>query len=121
METPQVRGDQIGKITTHKKFKTFMLNMFKGYPAYEYYGIIETYFPDKLGERVINVLEKDQLIEVDKTRLPNKYYRLAPRGIDVAVSFISLDYSQKMLNLTKAVIGLSILTLLCSVSAFFLA
>jgi len=95
------KGDRIHKITTTKKFKKVMIELLKGYPEYEYFGIFESYFTDT-GEKVVQILDKDGLIEISqkKEEMP-AMYRLTPLGINLAISMINLDYSEKVLKYSQ--------------------
>jgi len=102
------KGDEIGKITTIKQFKTIMVDLFRGYPAYEYFGIFESIFGKELGEKIIKILKKDNLIEVvQEERKELTKYRLSAEGINFAISMINLDYSEKTINLSKNVVIIS--------------
>jgi hypothetical protein len=91
-------GSEVDRITMIRTVKGIMIDLFRGYPAYKYWGIIEGRFGDKnLGERVRDTLEKDGFIEIDKTRIPDKLYRLTSRGVDLAISMINLNYGEKIL------------------------
>ncbi len=92
-----VRGDEIGKIKAIKSLKIPMINLFKTYPAYQSFGIIESYFKGDLGNKVVDILEKDGLIEIDSNTQPRRY-RLTPKGIDFAISMINLEYSERVLR-----------------------
>ena len=126
MEKENVVGSEIDKITTIRIVKGIMIDLFRGYPAYEYYGIIEGRFEGGLGNRIVDILEHDELIEIDQKRKPSKYYRLTPRGIDFAISMINLEHSEKMLRyseemkkFTITIIILGGLTLLLSGLTFY--
>ena len=103
------RGDLNG-VPVITKFKTAMLELLKGYPVYQYYGIFESYFANIPGEEVVKILEEDKLITV-KRGGKQPLYRLTKEGIDVTVSLVNLDYSEKMHRFTIAIIILTVLTL----------
>lgn len=113
MNWKNVYRGEINGISVIAKFKTAMLELLKGYPIYHYYGIFESYFADVPGHEVVNILEDDKLITVKRGgRQP--LYRLTKDGIDVAVSLVNLDYSEKMHRFTIAIIVLTILTLIAT-------
>lgn len=132
------KGDQIHKIKVIETLKTPIINLYKTYPLYSFYGIIESYFGGDFGEKTIKKLHKDGFIEMapkkeekflnkklpeDQIRLlkeegkrkPDCWYRLTPKGIDLAMSFINLDYNKTMKRLTKWIIVLSVLTFFVAV------
>src|SRR3989344_7576660 len=104
------KGDIKG-VPTITKFKTAMLELLKGYPAYQYYGIFESYFAGIPGEEIIKILEEDKLITVKRVN-GRSLYRLTKDGIDVAVSLVNLDYSEKMRLLTIVIIVLTVIMLI---------
>ena len=119
MEEEIVSGSEIDKITTIRIVKGIMIDLFRGYPAYVYYGIIEGRFERGLGDKIVDLLEHDGLIELDQTKKPTKHYRLTPKGIDFAISMINLEHSRRILKCTKTIrtltwtmVGVSILTFL---------
>lgn len=108
-------------ITTFEKFKGLMLDMLRGYPKYEYFGKFESVFPNT-GKKIVEILirhgviEKIPIKEVKSSikimtpeelqKLPQGenrllWYRLAPRGVDLAVSMVNLEHSEKMLGYNK--------------------
>lgn len=105
-------------ITTFRKFKGLMLDLLRGYPEYEYFGKFESQFT-KTGEKVVEILSKDNIIELSPTKDGEvKRYRLTPAGINLAISMINLNYSEEVLKYSKEmrcftifVIVLTILTL----------
>lgn len=100
MEEEIISGSDIDKITMIRIVKGIMIDFFRGYPAWGYHGIIEGRFKENLGNIVRDKLENDLLIEVDRTRILIRY-RLAPKGIDFAISMINLDYGEKVLKYSK--------------------
>lgn len=76
-----VKGYETDKITTFRTFKNLMLDLLKGYPAYEYYGKFESVF-GATGEKIVEILSKDKLIELSPVKEGEvKKYRLTPTGI----------------------------------------
>jgi hypothetical protein len=116
MEEPIVNGDKISSITTINKFKGVMNDLVRGYPAYLYYGIFESYFGHQTSV-VLQFLEEDGIIKTISpiTKGEPLKYRVTPKGIDFANSMAQLEYSQKMNKFTKIIIlfgiGTFILTL----------
>ena len=95
------------------RFKGIMRELLKGYPAFEYFGIFESHFGNKLGKDIVKILEDDKLITVNRKGAQTSY-RLSKDGIDVAVSLVNLDYSEKMHQFTIAIIVLTALTLMAA-------
>ena len=76
-----------------------MIDILRGYPAYIYWGIFEGRFEGNLGNIVRQRLKEDGIIEdigVDTQGKP--IYRLTPKGVEFAVSFRNLDYSEKIVK-----------------------
>lgn len=121
--------------TTFRKLKHALLELMKGYPEYVYYGKFESYLT-KTGEKSVDLLIEHEIIE----ELPKKevkkvarneeeekcrWYRLKPRGVDLAISMINLEHSEKIVEssnqmlkytqtiktLTWVIVGASVLTL----------
>jgi hypothetical protein len=107
----QLPGDRIREIKTIEKFKVVMLDLFRGYPGWKYYGVVESYFQEEGVDEIMKILEDDEMISVER-KDGKKYYRLKNRGLDFAVSMINLQHSEKMIKLTKFIIGLTIVTLI---------
>ncbi len=112
-----VKGYESNTITTFRTFKALILDLLRGYPEYEYFGKFESVFA-KTGEKVVETLSKDKLIELSPIKEGEvKKYRLTPTGINLAISLINLEYgervlkySEEMKKFTIAIIVLSILT-----------
>ena len=104
MELSFVRGDRIGSITTIDKFKGIMKELIKGYPAYLYFGIFESYFREN-APAVIKFLEEDGIIRIIQSKKgePIKY-RVTANGIIFASAMVQLDYSERMNTFTKVII-----------------
>lgn len=121
-----VRGDETNTITTFRQFKGLILELLRGYPQYEYFGMFESVF-NKTGEKVVDILDKDKIIEVSPQKEGEvKKYRLTPTGINLAISLINLEYGEKVLKyshemrkFTIAIIVLSILTLIFGLVQLF--
>jgi hypothetical protein len=82
--------------TTIEKFKKVMIDMYKGYPQYIYFGTFEKEFGKKEAVKIIEKLNNDGLINVDYD-ITNKayYYELTSKGINFAIAMIQLNFSQK--------------------------
>lgn len=113
MNLKKIPRGEMGGIPTIIKFKEVMIELFKGYPAFEYFGIFESYFGNDLGGKIVEILKKDKLIELgpEITDKPPRY-RLTGEGINMAISMINLDYSEKMNKFTKWIISLTIITVI---------
>ncbi len=95
--------------TTLEKLRKSIFEMRKGYPLYWYFGKIEYYFEKGLGEKAVEILKKDGIIEFPSEKeikeLNNKltteqrirlnaegkkepkWYRLTEKGMQMAFSF----------------------------------
>src|SRR3989344_2638393 len=107
--------------TTFRKLKRALIELLRGYPDYRFFGKIESYL--KESNSSLKILEKDGIIEFaskEEIKELNKkltqeqgdqlkaegrkepvWYRLAPRGIDLAISMINLEYSEKVIKHSK--------------------
>lgn len=115
--------------TSFMKLKKALLELKDGYPDYVFYGKIEFFV--KTGKKAVDLLNNHGIIdkipreEVEEyiqnmpyeerqklLLLPEedrfRWYRLAPRGIDLVISMINLDYSEKIMKFNKAVIILTL-------------
>ena len=109
------------KITTFRKLKIAMLDLLRGYPEYEYFGKFESFFT-KNGEKVVEILGKDNLIELAPRKKGEQVrYRLTPTGINLAISMINLDYSEKTNYFTKILIRFTIILILMTFGMFIFA
>ena len=109
--------------TTFDNLKKGLLELLKGYPDYAYFGKFEYFL--KKGKSSIKVLSRHKLIEIaskkeskeldmrlteeqwellrkEGTKKPI-WYRLTEKGVDLAVSLINLERSDKMLQSSKIV------------------
>ena len=96
MDLKKIPRGEIEGIPTITKFKGVMIELFKGYPAFKYFGIFESYFGKELGEEIVKILHQDGLLEIfpKKENEPTRY-RLTGDGINMAISMINLDYSEE--------------------------
>lgn len=79
----EISGNNIDKITMSDKIRKTMLDLFRGYPAWKYYGIIESRFKGNLGNIVRDKLQNDGFIDVEK-KDERIYYWLTPQGMQLA-------------------------------------
>ncbi len=102
MDLKKIPRGEIGGVPTIIKFKGVMIELFKGYPAFEYFGIFESYFGKELGEEIVKILNEDGLLRIfpKKGNEPTRY-RLTGDGINMAISMINLDYSEETSNYNK--------------------
>ena len=112
--------------TTFRKLKKALIELLRGYPDYVFYGKIESYI--KSGKGGVDLLHKHQIIEklpvkevkklIDKmpqeevNKLPlgkERFllYRLAPKGVDLAISMINLEYSERVIEHSKQTLNYS--------------
>ncbi len=96
-----IKGSDMEKIKVFETIKGIFIDLFRGYPIYGSFGIIEGRFGDQeLGKRVRDKLDKDGFREVDRTQKP-ELYRLSAKGVDLAISMFNLNYSQEIQKLNK--------------------
>ena len=90
------------KIISFEQLKKVLVELLRGYPEYKYYGKIEFYFTNT-GKKVLEILEEDGIIEIDKKVDQNNpdYYRLTPKGINLAISMITLEHSEEVSKYSK--------------------
>jgi|SRR3989338_5386080 len=102
--------------TTFEKLKKGLFELLRGYPEYMFFGKIEYYLQS--SQSSLKILEKDGIIEFASKKESKKlnekltpeqrvklkaegkkepiWYRLASKGIDLAVSLTNADYSKKI-------------------------
>lgn len=108
--------------TTFENLKKGLLELLRGYPDYRFFGKIEFYL--KNGQSSIKVLDDDNIIELASKKeegllnkqltpeqlsllkkegkeKPDCWYRLAPRGVDLAISMINLEHSERIMEHSK--------------------
>jgi len=122
-----VKGYETNTITTFRKFKGLILDLLRGYPEYVYFGKFESVFTEN-GEKIVDLLVRHEIIEKipekevkkrietlsseELEKLPQGerrllWYRLKPRGIDLAISTINLEYSEKIIEHSKQTLNYS--------------
>ena len=107
--------------TTFDKLKKGLLELLRGYPDYMFFGKIEYYLQSSqsslkiLGEDgIIEFASKKQAKELNKKLTQEQkerlkaegkkepvWYRLAPKGIDLAMSLINLEHGKKVSQYTQ--------------------
>ncbi|MEK6917882.1 MAG: hypothetical protein AABW51_02940 [Nanoarchaeota archaeon] len=96
--------------TTFRKLKKALLEMMRGYPEWGYYGKLQ-YFLPKTGDKSVDLLIDHEIIEelskedvqklqISEEEKKQRWYRLKPRGVDLAISMINLEYSERVLKYT---------------------
>ncbi len=116
-----VKGYETNTITTFRKFKGLMIDLLRGYPEYEYFGKFESVFA-KTGEKVVEILSKDGLIELSHIKEgETKRYRLTPAGINLAISLINLEYSERVLKYSHEMRKFTIVVIIASIGALYFA
>lgn len=120
---PSLSGvKKITEETSFRRLKKALLELLRGYPEYIFYGKIE-YFV-KTRKEAVYLLDKHKIIEkipkedVKKyigrmaieerqklMQLPEedrfRWYRLRPRGVDLAISMINLEHSERVSKYSK--------------------
>lgn len=100
-----VKGYKVDTITTFERLRSALINLLRGYPIYWYYGIIESYFEDNLGNQVVDVLGKDNIIEIRINEKENRReYRLTERGVDVVTALLNQKHSEDVIEYNKKVL-----------------
>ncbi len=134
--------------TTFKRLRHALLELLKGYPAYRFFGKIESYLPESKyslltleKDGIIEFATKKECIELNKKLTPEQWtqlrkegkkeptwYRLSPKGIDLAISIINLEYaektikhSQKTLEYSKEMRRFTIVVITASIGALLFA
>src|SRR3989344_776901 len=128
-------------LTTFRKFKELILDLLRGYPAYVYFGKFESIFT-KNGEKVVDLLIRHDIIEqISKKEVQKRietltpeelgklpqgerrffWYRLKPRGVDLSISMINLDYSEKVLKYSKEMSKFTKVIIIATLGALFFA
>ena len=136
-------------ITTFETFKELILDMLNGYPIWKYFGKFESVFKEHAEEavktlirheiiekvpirdvkKIIESMPEDELKKLPQGKYRLIWYRLAPRGVELAValsnreiSLTNLKISEKMLEFTKTIkrltwviLGVGILTFIASI------
>ena len=118
--------------TTFEKLKKGLLELLRGYPNYIFFGKIEYYLQDgKVLSGIdtkftLKILKKHNIIEFASKEEANKlnkkltseqwaqikaqgkkqptWYRLAPKGIDLAISLINKEHNERIANYQKEVL-----------------
>ena len=96
-ELQEVAGDELDKVEMIEKIRKILMDFLRGYPAWRYFGIIESHFKGELGKRIIQVLKEHNVIEVEEEK-GITYYRLKPKGIEIAVSLSNRRDSKRVLT-----------------------
>lgn len=134
--------------TTFKRLRHALLELLRGYPLYRFFGKIESYLPE--SNYSLLTLKKDEIIEIaseEESQALNKklteeqwnqlraegrkepiWYRLSPKGIDLAISMINLEYAEKTIKHSKRTLAYSeemrkftIVVIIASMGALFFA
>ena len=104
-----------------------MIDLLRDYTQYIYFGKFESVFKEN-GKKIVDLLVRHEIIEKipkkevkkrietmtpeELEKLPRGkekfiWYRLNPRGIDIAISLINLEYSEKVLEHSKQTLNYS--------------
>lgn len=89
-ETNQVMGDRLKDIGMYNRIKLILIDFLRGYPAYKYYGIFETYFKPEIVSEILEQLKQDEIIKLWKLNIEGKEvlgYSLTGKGAQLASSF----------------------------------
>ncbi len=102
MDLKKIYRGEIDGVPVITKFKGVMIELLKGYPALQYFGIFESYFGKELGEEIVKILHEDNLLKIfpKKENEPIRY-RLTGDGINMAISMINWDYSEETSSYNK--------------------
>ncbi len=81
-----------------------MVNMYKGYPRYTYFGTFEKEFGKEEAKNIIEKLRRNDIIEVDYDISKDiHYYSLSSKGMNFAISMINLNFSNKINYFSKRI------------------
>jgi len=94
--------------TTINRFKKIMIEMYRGYPDYIFYGLFHDEFGQERAERIINLLQDDGLIIYGLNRKGHPSYKLTKKGVDFAIAMINLNLSQKTYKFNKRIYGFTL-------------
>jgi len=122
MDLKKIPRGEINGVPMITKFKGVMIELFKGYPGFQYFGIFESYFGKTLGEEIVRILHQDKLLDIfpKKENEPTRY-RLTGDGVNMAISMINLDYSEETHKFTKWIIILTLLTFILGIGQIIFA
>lgn len=96
-----------------KKFRRVVVELYQWFPQHVNSGVIEKEFGKSEGERIIQILKNDGIIEVDYNPSEDVYYyELTSKGVSLALSIVNLEHNETMKLLTYWIIALTIITLL---------
>lgn len=115
--------------TTFRKLKKALIEMLRGYPEYGYYGKVEYFL--KTREKAVDLLLNHDIIEelpkkeveklqINKEEKNHRWYRLKPRGVDLAISMINLEHSEKVLRYSKEMRIFTITIIIFGILTFIL-
>ncbi|MEK6890018.1 MAG: hypothetical protein AABX35_02410 [Nanoarchaeota archaeon] len=116
MDLKKVYRGEIDGVPVITKFKKVMMELFKGYPAYQYFGIFESYFGKEIGEKIVNELCRDKLLELaPKKENEPIMYRLTKEGINMAISMVNWDNDEETSIYNKRTHKLTILVVILTI------
>lgn len=81
--------------TTFERFRKIMVEMYRGYPDYIFYGLFEDEFGSERASRIIQILEDDGLIIYGLTEQGLPAYKLTQRGLEFVFSMMNVSLIQK--------------------------
>jgi hypothetical protein len=79
----EISGSDVDKIEMIKVVRGILIDLFRGYPAWRYYGIIEGRFKGNLGIIVRDKLKEDGFIDIEEKE-GKVYYWLTSKGVQIA-------------------------------------
>ena len=108
-------------ITTFETFKELILDMLNGYPIWKYFGKFESVFkehaeeavktllrhkiiekiPIKDVKKILRNMSEEELKKVPQGEYKFIWYRLAPLGVELAVSLSNRDISSTNLKISE--------------------
>jgi len=128
--------------TTLRKLKKGLIELLRGYPDYRFFGKIEYFLRN--NQSSIEVLSKDKIIELaskkeeeilnkkltskqlaslkeGRKEKPDCWYRLTSKGVDLAISMINLEYSEKTNYFTKIIKWFTGILIAFAIATFLVA
>ena len=104
------------KETSFDKLKRALIDIKNYYPDGIVYGKLEFYFEGKkhvldllIDQEIFELIPKNQVkkLPIEEEERGKRWYRLTKRGIDLAISMINLEHSERMKEYTEKTLNYS--------------
>ncbi|MFA5953527.1 MAG: hypothetical protein WC812_02965 [Candidatus Pacearchaeota archaeon] len=123
----EISGDRLGDIETFVRIKSILIDFLRGYPAWKYYGIFESYFNPEIAKEIIEQLKQDEIIKLWELDVKGKKvigYSLTGKGAQLASSlrthFGIVKLNKVIIRLTKILGILAGMTILVGLAQYIL-